>query len=111
MELYLIHRGSATRLFTQVDTAFEETPIDNKKLARLNLSLSEKLQTLKRLDAEIEDFIPEEELASEIKQADCPFCLDLLHPPFNPPSPRCTRINSSTFNPQGEVAKNCITTV
>lgn len=53
-----------------VDSALETTPVDQEKLTLLKLSLKKKLETLKKLDAEIIKHTPEENLENEIKQSD-----------------------------------------
>lgn len=64
------HRSSTTRLLSEVDTAIGASPLEDDKLSQLKLCLDEKLQTLKQLDAEIVELVPEEELEAEITGAD-----------------------------------------
>ena len=64
------HRASATRLFSQIDTALTAPATDSDKLSQLKLSLHKKLETLKLLDSEIVQLSPEEGLEDEIEQAD-----------------------------------------
>ena len=64
------HRASATRLLNQTDAILADAHPDSDRLALLKLSLTEKLETLKLLDSEIVELIPEEELVREIEQAD-----------------------------------------
>ena len=58
-----------TCLLNQIDGALSATPTDSDKLAQLELSLHEKLETLKQFDSEVVDLTPEEGL-EEIEQAD-----------------------------------------
>ena len=64
------HEASATRMLTQIDTLLAEESPDLSKLSQLKLSLQEKLETIKLLDGEMLGLIDEEELTSEIEQAD-----------------------------------------
>lgn len=64
------HRGATTRMLKEVDTAIGTPSVDCDRLSQLKLSLDEKLQTLKSLDTEIVELVPEEELDKEIEQAD-----------------------------------------
>lgn len=68
------HRGSATKILQKVDGlmagAGPGDTIDTLKLAQLNLSLQEKLETLKQLDNEILELTEEGDLVNEIEQAD-----------------------------------------
>ena len=47
------HRASVTRLITEVERVLGVSPAEDGKVPQLKLSLSEKLNTLKQLDAEI----------------------------------------------------------
>ena len=64
------HRGSATRMLTQVEGLLAASTTDVARLSQLKLSLQEKLETLKLLDGEIIDLIEEDHLVEEIEQAD-----------------------------------------
>ncbi len=67
------HRGSTTRVLTQVDTlttSDTEGAPDRTKLAQLKLTLTEKLETLRCLDEEILELAEEGDLEGEIEQAD-----------------------------------------
>ncbi len=64
------HQLSATRTLGQVANSLEESPVDAKRLTVLKLSLEEKLKTLKELNAEIIELVPEDDLEAEIQQAD-----------------------------------------
>ncbi len=67
------HRASATRLVRQVGSILEAaatTPPDGDRLTQLKLILTDKLETLKRLDSEIVELTPEDGLVEEIEQAD-----------------------------------------
>ena len=63
------HRGSAVRVVNQVDEIVGGGP-DLAKLAQLKLSLTEKLETLNRLDQEILELTEEDNISTEIEQAD-----------------------------------------
>ena len=60
------HKGSGTRTLGQITSALAETPPNADRLSLLKLTLSEKLETLKGLDAEIIESTPEEGLEDEI---------------------------------------------
>ena len=45
------HKASATRILGQISSALEKTPPDADRLSLLKLSLTEKLDVLKALDA------------------------------------------------------------
>ena len=64
------HRASATRILGQIASTLAETPHNADRLSLLKLTLSEKLETLKGLDAEIIETTPEEGLDDEIGQSD-----------------------------------------
>lgn len=64
------HRGVATKLLRDVEAVLGASTVDVDKLSELKMSLNEKLQTLKLLDAEIVEMVPEEELDKEIEKAD-----------------------------------------
>ncbi len=64
------HKASATRMLHQVDGLLTAPTPDKSRLRTLNLSLQEKLETLKVLDGEVLDLVEEESLADEIEQAD-----------------------------------------
>ena len=64
------HKSSATRMLTQIDTLLTEDPPDLARLSQLKLSIQEKLETIKLLDGELLDLVGEDELTSEIEQAD-----------------------------------------
>ena len=57
-------------MLSQIDVLLEQESPDLSKLSQLKLSLHEKLETLKLLDGEMLDLVEEEELTSEIEQAD-----------------------------------------
>ena len=65
------HKAYATKTIRQSeDILVSETP-DKERLSLLQLTLNEKLQTIKGLDSEVIDLIEiDEALASEIEQAD-----------------------------------------
>ena len=60
---------SATRILGQITTALAGTP-DPDRLSLLKLTLNEKLETLRGLNAEIIELTPEEGLEGEIQQSD-----------------------------------------
>ena len=62
--------GSAVRVVNQVDEIVGEGGPDLAKLAQLKLSLTEKLETLNRLDQEILELTEEDNISTEIEQAD-----------------------------------------
>ena len=69
------HKASATRTLTKVEEALvaaaERTEeFYTSKLSQLKLSLQEKLEVLRQLDAEILELTDEEGLVDEIEQAD-----------------------------------------
>ena len=64
------HRASATRTMGQVDAAVGASPVDPDILTLLKLTLTEKLETLKKFDSEIIELIPEDDLEDEIQQSD-----------------------------------------
>jgi hypothetical protein len=64
------HRATVTRTLGDVATALgSETP-DRDRLARLRLTLNEKLETLNKLDSEIIELTADEGLEGEIQQSD-----------------------------------------
>ena len=64
------HRQSATRLVNQVETLIEEAEPDMTKLRQYKVSLEEKREEIKALDASVLNVIEEERIESEIEQAD-----------------------------------------
>ena len=64
------HRASATRIQVQITTALGATPPNAERLSMLKLTLEAKHKTLKELDDEIVALVPDEELDTEIQQAD-----------------------------------------
>ena len=64
------HRASTTKLLADVDVAMGLSPPDCNKLTLLKMCLDEKLQTLKQLDTEIIDIVPDDELEAEKTGAD-----------------------------------------
>ena len=60
------HRASATRLLDQATTALGADPLDTDQLFLLKRMLNEKRETLKELDSEMADLVPDEELENEI---------------------------------------------
>ena len=64
------HKASTTKMLTRINVLLVEDPPDISKLSQLKLSIQEKLETIKLLDGEMLDLVDEEELTSEIEQAD-----------------------------------------
>ena len=64
------HKASTTKMLTRINALLVEDPPDISKLSQLKLSIQEKLETIKLLHGEMLDIVDEEELTSEIKQAD-----------------------------------------
>ena len=65
------HRGSATRIVRQITEALVGDTPDRDRLSLLRITLKEKLETIKTLDAEIVDLIQDEGgLVDGIEQAD-----------------------------------------
>ena len=64
------HRAVTTRLINQVTTAIEAEDVDTDLLSLTKQMLVEKLKTLKGLNIEIAELVPDEELEEEIQQAD-----------------------------------------
>ena len=46
------HKGSATKIIRKIEDALGATPIDKARLSTLHRNLSDKLDTIKSLDAE-----------------------------------------------------------
>ena len=64
------HKASATKTITQIDEILASKAPDKSRLSLLRLTLKEKLETVKTLDAEVIELIEDETLADEIEQAD-----------------------------------------
>ena len=65
------HKGSATKTVHQITETLGGAIPDRDRLSLLRITLNEKLDTIKTLDAEIVDLIDHKgELAEEIEQAD-----------------------------------------
>ena len=68
------HKASATRMLTNINgllSTLEPGPTtDTSRLTQLKLSLQEKLETLRQYDSEILDLTEEDQLVTEIEQAD-----------------------------------------
>ena len=67
------HRGSTKRTITELYEAIESTDEGEAiitKLRQCKLALEEKLETVKQIDDQILELVPDEELDSEIEQAD-----------------------------------------
>ena len=62
------HRGSVTRLLGQLDEALESA--DVRRLRQLKQSLIDKLDILSKLDDELIQLVEEEQLDTEVEQAD-----------------------------------------
>jgi len=63
------HRASATRMVKKAEELLAQEDTNHSQLARIRLSLQEKLSTLKELDSEVVDLV-KEEVPNEIEQAD-----------------------------------------
>ena len=64
------HKGSATKIICKIEDTLGTTPIDKARLSTLHRNLSDKLDAIKALDAEINELIEDETaLADEIEQA------------------------------------------
>ena len=65
------HRRSATKTMSKLEDILRTDPIDVPGLSLLKLILSEKLETIKGLDAEVAELIDDETaLVAKIEQAD-----------------------------------------
>jgi len=65
------HKASVMKTTTKVGTALTAEPVDVAGLPLLKLTLNEKLEVIRTLDAEVIELIEEEEaLTNEIQQAD-----------------------------------------
>ena len=64
------HRGYTTRLLHQAKTVTETDLLDTEELLLVQEMLGEKVDTLKALDGEILEVVPEAELEEEIEHAD-----------------------------------------
>ena len=64
------HRASATKMVKKAEELLAQEVPNKSLLARMKLSLQEKLSTLKELDSEVVDLVKEEEVVNEIEQAD-----------------------------------------
>ena len=64
------HRASTSRFVNQATTALEESDVDTDQLSLINRMLVEKIETLKVLDSELADLVPDDELEEEIQRAD-----------------------------------------
>ena len=63
-------RASATKMVRKAEELFAQEDPNHSQLARIRLSLQEKLSILKELDSEVVDLVKEEEVAHEIEQVD-----------------------------------------
>ena len=64
------HRASATKMIRKAEDYLAEEPVNYSQLARIRLSLQEKVSVLKHLDSEIVDLVKGEEVADEIDSTD-----------------------------------------
>lgn len=64
------HRASATRILDQATAALEAEDVDADRLTMLKMMLDEKRETLKTLDSEVAELVPDEELENEIHRVD-----------------------------------------
>ena len=56
------HRASTTRFVNQAATAMEAEDVDTDQLSLIRQMLVEKVETLKVLDGEMSELVPDEEL-------------------------------------------------
>ena len=61
------HRASATRLVNQATTAMGAEDVDTDQLSLIRQMLVEKVETLKILDSEMAEFVPDDEVEEEIQ--------------------------------------------
>ena len=64
------HRASATRLINQATIALEAEVVDADQLQLTKQLLLDKTKTLKTLDEEISELVPDDQLEDEIQEAD-----------------------------------------
>ena len=64
------HRGSTTKAIGRAEELLAAESPDVDRLSQLKLTLGEKLEVLKTLDAEMLDLVQDEDVAEEIDQAD-----------------------------------------
>ena len=64
------HRASTTRLINQATTALAAERIDSDELSLLTQMINEKVKTVKMLDEELAELVPDDELEEEILRAD-----------------------------------------
>ena len=85
------HRSSATRLCNSVYENIKAEVVNVAKLRQQRQSITEKVQTLAKLDGEMLDLVEEEALETEIEQADIvrglPYVLLTLMRPLELPRP------------------------
>ena len=86
------HRVSATRILGQTTTALAGTPLDADRLSILKLTLDEKLETLKGLDAEIIELEYKERMYDALTR---------IHRAVNSPPTPATAGAARTLTPTG----------
>ena len=64
------HRASVTKAIGKAEELLASGDPNEDKLQQLKLTLTEKLEVMKNLDAEILDMVKETDIAEEIAQAD-----------------------------------------
>ena len=64
------HRASATKMLHKAEELMSHDPVNHAQLAKIRLSLQEKVSVLKQLDAEIVNSVEEAEVVEEIERAD-----------------------------------------
>ena len=64
------HRASTTRLVDRATTTMEAREVDTEQLSLIKQMLIEKAETLKVLDSEMAELVPDEELEEEIQRVD-----------------------------------------
>ena len=62
-----IRRATVTRTLGEIATALSSEAPDRDRIARLKLTLNEKLDTLNRLDSEIIELTADDDLEGEIQ--------------------------------------------
>ena len=62
------HRGSATRLTTQLEHILDSG--DTRQMKQLRQSLTDKLQVLTKLDGELIELVQDDQLEEEVEQVD-----------------------------------------
>lgn len=64
------HRASATKMINKAEELLAQDPVNYAQLAKIRLSLQQKVSVLKQLDTEIVDLVEEAEVVGEIERID-----------------------------------------